>query len=219
MTSDKAFGRRFFANGNKDRHGLARLRRRPSDHNNDGDDNNDVIGNGGPGSQSTIEPGPDRGAATASQSDGENFDLDAVSGDDSSSSSGDEQRLRGHNVQRRVVRIKMSPVKPPIKSRPSYVELSDSDEMPLKSAQDAPRGSNHGTPTAQVTGKYMVNDAHDEMSLREASKGKGKAPAISKRKAAPETVEYVRGQTADVRSTVCHVDRPLMHLDICYFIG
>ena len=220
-TSDKPFGRRLFANGTWDRHGLARLRPQPSDLGREGHDNgNDAIGNGGTRIPNTTGSRPDRGAMMASQSDGEDFDLDAVSGDDTSSSSSGGEVLRGHKFQRKVVRIKMSPVKPAPKSKPSYVELSDSEEMPLRSARDAPETSNHGAPTAQEIGRSMVDhEAHNEMSLREVSKGKGKARAISKRKATLETVEHVHGRTARVRNPVCLVDWPLTHLDISCFIG
>ena len=218
-TSDKAFGRRLYADGTSDRHGPARLRPQPSDRDRHGParlraqpsgrdrhgNYNNVIGNSGTRSRDKIKPGPSRGAVKASQSDCEHFDLDAMSDDDPSSSSGGEELLRGHNFQRKMVRIKMSPVKPAHKSKPSYMELSDSEEAPLTSVQDVPKGSNHAVPTAQAIGQDMV-DHEAEMSLREASDGKGKARAISKRKAAPEVVEHVRGRTADVRDPVYHVD-------------
>ena len=204
--SDKAFGRRLFANGDSDRHGLPRLRQRPSDCEVVVADN--PIGNNDDSVSSkdtrtiTVRPRPPHGDRKVLESDIEDFDLEAVSDDESSS--GEEDPSHDPNFQRRLVRIRTSPVRPAPQSKPSYVDLSD-EEMPLTltSAQDASKPSNHGAPIAQQVVRQVVERADQRKMLpHEPSKNKGKARAVGKRKTRPDIVDPSRGQMTHVRHTV-----------------
>ena len=156
------------------------------------------------GSNITIRPGPPRGAPKVLESDIEDFDLDAVSGGESESSSGDEDLSRDQTFQKKLVKINMMPVKPAPKSKPLYVDLSEEDMPPtLTSAQHALESSNHGAPMAQQVSQQVVGHEHQrQMSLRETSKGKVKARAFGKRKTRPDIVGPGNGQTIHVHNHV-----------------
>ena len=131
-----------------------------------------------------MEQGRHRGAVKAPEPETEHFDLDAVG----SSDSGGEGPSRLPNVRRKLVRIRMSPVLPAAKSKPSYVELSDLEEL-----------------------QSSDNEDWDVVPPRGTSKGKQKARAVSKRKTTSESAAYDNGQNADVRASTSlrHFNYPL----------
>ena len=179
---------------------MPRLRRQPDvPINNDDPSNNDTSDQ-----NITIRPRPRPGAMKVLESDIEDFDLEAVSSDESESLSDGQGPSRNPTFQKKLVRIRMTPVKPAPKSKPSYVELSD-EEMPLTltSAHQAPKPLNHGIPIVQQVVQQVV-DGNDQrhMSSHETSKGKGKARAVMKRKTGPDIVEPRNGQMVQVRDTV-----------------
>ena len=167
------FGRRLFANGTEDRHGLPRLQPRPSRYETDVNDDENSSDGKTKTRKIAMKQGGRRGAVKALEPETEHFDLDAVG----SSDSGGDELLRRTNVRRKLVRIRTSPVLPPAKLKPSYVELSDLEDAQSSDNEDWDVIAPHGT-----------------------SKSKGKARAVSKRKAVPESAAYGHGQRADVRA-------------------
>ena len=195
-TSNFTVGRRLFANGTSDRHGLPRLLPEDSDKINSADNK-------------TMRPEPRHGGDTPPESDAENFDLGAVSGDDSESESesGGESLLRNPKFRKKLVKIHMSPVMPKPKAQPSYLELTDSDEeTQLTPEHDTSTLAQRRAPIAPKIVQQVVGSADgDGMSLRGTSKSKGKARAVSKRKAAPEIMPSVQEQKVHVRGTMFYV--------------
>ena len=179
---DFAFGRRFFADGTFDRHGLPRLRPKPSKNENAGDDGNigddEHIGDGDTRVRNiATEPGHRRGAMKAPESDLEHFDLEAVGSDEFESESGGEELLRRTNFRRKLVKICTSPVRPAPKSKPSYMDLTDSQ----------PEAS-----------QVSDNEDWDVDLPRQTSKSKGKAVALGKRKVSSESLASRHVQKAEV---------------------
>ena len=115
-TSRSAFGRRLFANGTSDCCGLPRLLPEASNK-------IDGEGDGAESQDDTTRPDPSHRAVTALESDAEHFDLETVSSDDSDaesdSVSGSERLSRNPNFRKQIVRIRMSPVLPEPKAKPS----------------------------------------------------------------------------------------------------
>ena len=98
----------------------------------------------------------------------------------------------------------MSPVLPEPKAKPSYMELTDSDEeTQLIRGQDTLTSAQRGALIApEIVPQLVDNEDWDATPLRESSKDKGKARAVSKRSTAPGITSTVQGQTVHVRGTV-----------------
>ena len=124
-----------------------------------------------------VEPQRRSGAVKVPEPDIEHFELDGIGSSESQSESSDEDLSRRPSFRKTVVRIRTSPVRPAPKMKPSYVNLSDEE--------------------IQVTD----DEDWDVVPLRETSKSKGKARAVSKRKMLPESVAYDHGQKANVRAS------------------
>lgn len=195
-TSKHSFGRRLFANGKVDRHGVPRLRPQlhhfdieSLDDNDDGafgDDQNE-------NPESEQHPSEHDAIAETTQSNIEDFNLD-VSGDESSSSSScnDKPMRERPTFRKRIVAIRTTPIKVAPKSQPSYEEVLDSDEEAMRPPE---------APVAREAAYGTVDSQHnDGTSRHEDPKGKGKArdTGIGKRKRATNSEEQLSGQ--NVRS-------------------
>ena len=126
-----------------------------------------------------MEAGRNRGDTKAPESDLEHFDLEAVGRDECSSESGGEELLRRANFRRKLVNIRTSPVRPAPKSKPSYVELTDSQPEEPQASDD---------------------EDWDVVPHRKTSKSKGKARVPGKRKVSSENPSSRHVQKAKVRT-------------------